>query len=469
MVFSSTVFLFIFLPLTFFLNLILPEKYRNGMLLFFSLLFYAWGEPVFVLIMLFSITVNYGIGVAMAKGNPKRRKAWLVTAVVANLALLFVFKYTNFFVRNLNSFFHLNIRIPEIPLPIGISFFTFQAMSYVIDIYKGTVKAEQKFLNTALYISLFPQLIAGPIVKYNDIQEQLEKREISARKIKEGIRRFIVGLGKKLLIANLIGKTADAVFSMDPNSLNVVLAWVGAVAYCIQIYFDFSGYSDMAIGLGKMFGFDFKENFNYPYTATSITDFWRRWHISLTSWFREYLYIPLGGNRKGDKRTLLNIFIVYLCTGFWHGAEWTCLVWGIFHAFFMILERAKIIQTEKFKYRWLARLYVLLVVLTGFVMFRAENLTQGVKIIGKLFTGFSFQPGWHVMLYDFLSPLTVLVFFLSFIAATPVLTNLLKDFTEKLTEPKAEGIRNILSIALFLLCIMAISTETYNPFIYFRF
>ena len=246
------------------------------------------------------------------------------------------------FVRNLNSFFHLNIRIPEIPLPIGISFFTFQAMSYVIDIYKGTVKAEQKFLNTALYISLFPQLIAGPIVKYNDIQEQLEKREISARKIKEGIRRFIVGLGKKLLIANLIGKTADAVFSMDPNSLNVVLAWVGAVAYCIQIYFDFSGYSDMAIGLGKMFGFDFKENFNYPYTATSITDFWRRWHISLTSWFREYLYIPLGGNRKGDKRTLLNIFIVYLCTGFWHGAEWTFLVWGIFHAFFMILKGLKL-------------------------------------------------------------------------------------------------------------------------------
>lgn len=469
MVFSSTVFLFIFLPLVFYLNLILPVKYRNLLLLVFSLFFYAWGEPIFVLIMLLSICMNYGFAVKMSKHTNPIRKRWLTVCVILNLALLFVFKYTNFFVENLNAFFNLSIHIPEIPLPIGISFFTFQAMSYVIDIYRETAKPEHNLFNTALYISFFPQLIAGPIVKYDDVYRQIEKREINLSKIKEGIKRFIVGLGKKLIIANIIGKTADAVFGLELNQMNIVIAWIGAIAYCIQIYFDFSGYSDMAIGLGKMFGFDFKENFNYPYTATSINDFWKRWHISLTVWFRQYLYIPLGGNRKGTTRTYINILIVFLCTGFWHGAEWTFLVWGLYHGIFMILERCKIINFDGFKSKIIQRIYVLLVVLVGFTLFRAETITQGVHMIGKLFTGVQFNPGWQAILYDLISPLTVIVFLISIIAATQVPKNISHGLKTHLSELRVERFEDFASMALFLLCIMVISTETYNPFIYFRF
>lgn len=469
MVFSSTVFLFIFLPLVFFLNLILPVKYRNGLLLVFSLFFYAWGEPVFVLVMLFSICMNYAFAVKLSKHTQPIRKRWLIASVIANLLLLFVFKYTNFFVENINAFFDLSIDVPQIPLPIGISFFTFQAMSYVIDIYRETAKPEHNLFNTALYISFFPQLIAGPIVKYDDIYQQIENRQINPEGVKEGIRRFIVGLGKKLIIANITGEIADTVFALELHQLNIVLTWVGAIAYCIQIYFDFSGYSDMAIGLGKMFGFDFKENFNYPYIATSINDFWKRWHISLTVWFREYLYIPLGGNRKGKNRTYLNIFIVYLCTGFWHGAEWTFLAWGIFHGIFMVLERAKIIRPDHAKAKFISRIYVLTVVLVGFTLFRAETFTQGMHMIGTLFTGFQFDPGWQTLLMDLVNPLSVLVLFTSFIAATPILRNWADGLKNHVSSLKVEGLQDIASVALFLLCLMVISTETYNPFIYFRF
>ncbi len=469
MVFSSTVFLFIFLPLVFTLNLIVPGKYRNFILLIFSLFFYAWGEPIYVLIMLFSIWLNYIIAIQISQHQVKARKKFLVAGIIINISILLIFKYTNFFVDNINAAFNISINIKRIPLPIGISFFTFQAMSYIIDIYKEKAKPEHKLLNTALYISAFPQLIAGPIVKYDDIYRQIENREMTAQKIKNGIKRFIIGLSKKVLIANVIGEVADSVFSMNINDTNIIFAWIGAIAYSVQIYFDFSGYSDMAIGLGKMFGFDFKENFNYPYISKSINEFWKRWHISLTNWFREYLYFPLGGNRKGIKRTYINIFIVFLCTGFWHGAEWTFIIWGVYHGLFMILERCKAINPERFKPGILARIYTLVIVVVGFTVFRAENISRAVQLVGKMFAGLQFSPGWQYTLLQMISPLAVIIFAMSIVASTPYIKNLPERLGNLKYKRIYENLGDMVSMLLFLLSILALSTETYNPFIYFRF
>ena len=330
MVFSSLTFLLLFLPITLFFYFIIPKtktNLRNIVLLIVSLIFYAWGEPIYILLMMFSIIINYFLGLILDKSN--KRKLWLIISIFFNIGLLFFFKYTDFFLSNLNNLFNIEIPLLNLTLPIGISFYTFQILSYVIDVYRKEVQVQKNILKLATYITLFPQLIAGPIVRYITICDELNKRDESIKNFASGLRRFILGLGKKVIIANNVAILADAVFNNSPNGVGSLIIWLGAIAYTIQIYFDFSGYSDMAIGLGKMFGFNFLENFNYPYIAKSITDFWRRWHISLSSFFRDYLYIPLGGNRCSKIKWFRNIFIVWFLTGLWHGASWNYIVWGV--------------------------------------------------------------------------------------------------------------------------------------------
>ncbi|MGB5708663.1 MAG: MBOAT family O-acyltransferase, partial [Arenicellales bacterium] len=343
MVFSSVLFLFLFLPVVLLLYWVIPNKWRNSFLLIVSLTFYAWGEGLFVGIMLLSIAMNYVFGLAIERGNARAGRLWVGIAVMANLALLGVFKYANFLVENINTLFSSTgiqlITIDQIHLPIGISFFTFQAMSYVIEVHRRVMPAQTNLLNLGLYIALFPQLIAGPIVRYHDIAAQLKTRFVNAGQVAYGIERFVIGLGKKVLIANPMGAVADEIFALPPDSITATVAWTAVACYSLQIYFDFSGYSDMAIGLGRMFGFKFLENFNYPYISQSIQEFWRRWHISLSNWFRDFLYLPLGGNRRGPGRTYFNLLIVFLLCGLWHGASWNFVVWGLLHGSFLVLER----------------------------------------------------------------------------------------------------------------------------------
>jgi len=390
MVFSTIEFLCAFLPVLFcaysalsFLRTTRRVSIQNWLLLVFSVLFYAYGEPVYVLLLLASTLTNYLLALVIGNGAEKYRRPALIGAVCVNLALLGVFKYTGMLVATVNSLLGVHIPVPQIVLPVGISFFTFQALSYVIDVYRGQAKAQKRFDHVLLYISLFPQLIAGPIVKFHDIDREITERTQTVEGVATGLRRFIVGLSKKVLISNTMAAAADAVFSAQPGEVNILSAWIGAAAYMLQIYYDFSGYSDMALGMGKMFGFHFLENFNYPYCADSIRDFWRRWHISLSSWFRDYLYIPLGGNRRGKARTCINKLIVFFCTGLWHGASWTFVVWGLYHGGFLMLEeyapRKRTIPAV------VRHLYTLLVVCVGFVIFRADTMSQALHMIGQMF------------------------------------------------------------------------------------
>lgn len=340
MVFSSLTFLCIFLPVVLALYYLLPTlRIRNVLLIIVSLLFYAYGEPVYVLLMIASIIINYIFGRLLGTENKKKRQWILAIAVIINIGLLVVFKYLDMMVQTINQLSGSEIPLAGLALPIGISFFTFQALSYVIDVYRREVEPQKNLWNVMLYISFFPQLIAGPIVKYHDIQEQIDNRNTDVKEIAEGLRRFIIGLSKKVLISNTMAVTADALFAAGAGELNILSAWIAAIAYMLQIYFDFSGYSDMAIGLGHMFGFRFLENFRYPYISSNIQEFWRRWHISLSTWFKEYLYIPLGGNRKGKARTCLNKMIVFFSTGLWHGANWTFVLWGLWHGVFLLFEQ----------------------------------------------------------------------------------------------------------------------------------
>ena len=370
MLFSSMIFLWLFLPFTVIVNSLLNPRYSNVFLLIMSLLFYAWGEPVYVLLMLVSIIINWSAGLLI--GKVKRGKgALLGLDVILNLAILGVFKYYDFAAGSINSLFGREIlEIRNIALPIGISFFTFQALSYVIDLYRGRCLVQKNILNLALYISFFPQLIAGPIVRYSDIAQQIRSRRMTTEGFTVGFRRFIYGLGKKVIISNCMAQIADKVFALGGAELTTLSAWIGAFAYMMQIYYDFSGYSDMAIGLGKIFGFDFLENFNYPYLSRSIREFWQRWHISLGTWFREYVYIPLGGNRKGKLITVVNLLIVFLLTGLWHGANWTFVMWGFYHGFFQIAERIGLGKLLK-KAGILGNLYCLIAVLFGWVLMLA--------------------------------------------------------------------------------------------------
>ncbi|MGI6096134.1 MAG: MBOAT family O-acyltransferase [Lachnospiraceae bacterium] len=465
MIFSSLTFLCVFLPIVFLLYLCAPGiRAKNILLIAASLLFYAYGEPVYVFLMLFCTFGNYLL--ALLVSRVKGRKLWLALAVTGNLCMLGVFKYSGFLVTQINAVFSLELPVPEITLPIGISFFTFQAMSYVIDVYQGKVEGERNFGRILLYISFFPQLIAGPIVKYHDISREISDRKQTMQGISLGIRRFVLGLSKKVLIANTMGRVADAVFTAQIESVNILAAWIGALAYLLQIYYDFSGYSDMAIGLGRMFGFHFKENFRYPYSAVSIKDFWRRWHMSLSGWFREYLYFPLGGNRKGRARTCLNKIIVFFCTGFWHGANLTFIFWGLYHGFFLLLE--EYLPKPKRIPGFLKHIYALLVVCVGFVIFRAETLSQGFAMIGRMFSGFDFSAAAVSFALQQCTPLVITVFVLGAIGSMPVLP----AFQAKIGKQKGyvwEPVSFVVSLGLLVLCMLSLSGGGYNPFIYFQF
>lgn len=467
MVFSSMIFLCLFLPVVLVLYRFMPGiRSKNALLLVASLLFYAYGEPVYVLLMIASALCNYIWARALHAGGVETPRKWvLVLAVVQNLAVLGVFKYTGMMVETFNGITGLAVPVPAITLPIGISFFTFQAMSYVIDTYRGQVTAQRNFANVLLYISLFPQLIAGPIVKYHDVAEQIQDREQTLDGFARGIRRFSVGLAKKVLIANNMAVVADAMFAAPASELCGLGAWIGVFAYMLQIYFDFSGYSDMAIGLGWMFGFNFKENFRHPYASTSVREFWRRWHISLSTWFKEYLYFPLGGNRKGDARAALNKIIVFFTCGLWHGASWTFVFWGLYHGLFQLIE----VYVPFFKKkehglagRIFGHVYLLLVVIVGWVFFRADTIGQAFNWVATMFVGWSASPEAMALVWAQLTPLNIFIAVVGSVCALPILDKLRGNaLLEKFSWPA--------TIVLLVLCMVSLAGGGYNPFIYFRF
>lgn len=467
MVFSSTVFLFIFLTSVYILYRMIPTiTAKNVLLLIFSLAFYTYGEPKAIILMIISIVMNYLFGLSMRKEN-KYRKASLAAAVVMNLTMLGIFKYAGFGAEMLDRLPFLSVSVPNIVLPIGISFYTFQAMSYVIDAYKNPSYIQRNLFKLALYITFFPQLVAGPIVKYYDFVDQIDNRRTTPEQTAAGIKRFITGLSKKLFIANTMAFAADYVYGLDTADLSIPLAWLGAVSYLFQIYFDFSGYSDMAIGLGAMFGFNFRENFNYPYISQSMQEFWRRWHISVSTWFKEYLYIPLGGNRKGKVRTAFNKLAVFFCTGVWHGASLNFIVWGLINGGFMMLESYKILNTEK----WLKpfrHIYAVLVTILAFVFFRADNLTTACRFIGHMFVPSGDSVKTALFMRQ-LTPMYIVMLVLAVVFSMPVMQKL----RVKASSPKAEAVYEYgsygVSLVLLGLCILTLSSASYNPFIYFRF
>lgn len=468
MVFSSPVFLFIFLTAVFLLYRIIPgNTAKNVLLLIFSIAFYTYGEPKAVVLMLISIAMNYCFGLAMKKEN-KARKPVLAAAVIANLTMLGIFKYAGFAAEMLDRLPFLSVKIPHIALPIGISFYTFQAMSYVIDAYKDPKYIQRNLYKLALYITFFPQLVAGPIVKYYDFADQIDHRQTTPEMTAQGIRRFIVGLSKKLLIANTMALAADYVYGLGTSQLSMGLAWLGAVSYLFQIYFDFSGYSDMAIGLGKMFGFTFRENFNYPYISQSMQEFWRRWHISVSTWFKEYLYIPLGGNRRGKVRTALNKLIVFFCTGLWHGASLNFIVWGLLNGAFMMLESYKILTPSKWR-KPLRHIYAVLVTILAFVFFRADDLPTACRFIGKMFS-FSGSSAQTSMLLSQLTPMYLIMLVLAVVFSMPVVQKMKQRLgrSEK-SAAAGEICTYCASLVLLLVCVVTLSSASYNPFIYFRF
>lgn len=476
MVFSSVIFLCLFLPIVLGGYYLLPKREaKNLWLIAASLLFYAFSGLWYVLLLLFSVFCNYLAGLFVSG-----RKGVLYVAVAVNLGVLGVFKYLTFLVRTVNQLPGVAIAVPSIVLPVGISFFTFQGLSYVIDVYRNERLKSTRFRDVLLYIALFPQLVAGPIVRYEDVADEIKSRRHTLEQLANGLRRFIIGLSKKLLIADVCGSVVTLIYSAESSALDSRTAWLAAVCYLIQIYFDFSGYSDMAIGLGLCFGFHFKENFNYPYISASIQEFWRRWHISLSTWFREYLYIPLGGNRKGKAKTYRNKLIVFFCTGLWHGANWTFIVWGLWHGFFIVAEDAakKLFGLGKHgKNRRnpvetvLKHLYTLLVVLIGFVIFRADNMGQAFSMIGAMFSGIRASAQTGLLLAQCLTPLTMFALLFGLVGSTPVLPMVCRK-AEQQTGSVYVCLR-VLSyvgaLILLLVDILHLSTASYVPFIYFQF
>ena len=467
MLFSSSTFIFLFLPIVLFVYYVFLRKNRflqNVFLLLASLVFYAWGEVAFVFVMIASIIANYFFGLFVSKAkNSSTKRLTLILSVIFNLSILFVFKYLAFSLTNINALFKTSITVPDIALPIGISFFTFQAMSYVIDVYRGE-KVQKNILNVGLYISFFPQLIAGPIVRYQTVALQIQNRKESFDDFSDGVCRFIIGMGKKVLLANSLAVVADAAFNGDISNTSASFAWLGAIAYTMQIFFDFSGYSDMAIGLGRMFGFKFLENFNYPYISTSITEFWRRWHISLGTWFRDYVYFPLGGSRvKSKSRLILNLFIVWLLTGIWHGANWTFIVWGLMYFVLLVIEKLTgLHKVEKFKIlRWV---YTLLFVVLGWVIFRADTLNDAFTYLGVMF-------GSNGILIDnfaiFYCKENIVYFLAGLICCTPVISYVYRKIINK--NKLMPVFAGIALVVIAILSIIYIIKGTYNPFIYFNF
>ncbi len=475
MIFSSLVFMCVFLPIVCILYWAAPSlKLKNALLILASLLFYAYGEPVYVGLLILSSLLNYFCALGIDKYKEKK-KPIMIVAIAVNLGVLAVFKYTGFLISTCNGAFGTDVPIPEIVMPIGISFFTFQALSYVVDVYYDKVKAEKSYWVVLLYISFFPQLIAGPIIKFRDIGEQIRERHHDLKECVHGVRRFVGGLGKKILIANTMGLVADTVFSASLTEVNALTAWLGAIAYMMQIYYDFSGYSDMAIGLGKLFGFQIKENFMYPYGVVSIKDFWRRWHMSLSGWFKEYLYIPLGGNRKGRVRTAVNKMIVFFFTGLWHGANWTFVIWGLYHGAFLFLE--EFVPAIRKLPKVLGHIYSVLVVCVGFVIFRADTLMQGLIMIKKMFTDFAMRPEAVSLTVAQLTPWFLCILIVAVIGAAPIrpVADCIRSHIyhpEMQQDVKWQWVQralNIMAVVGLAWCIIRLSGGTYNPFIYFRF
>ena len=462
MVFSSLPFLFLFLTVVLLVSHLLPFKFRNFFLLLANLVFYAYGEPIYILIMIGSILVNFFGGVLMARQSSQgRRRAVLVVGIILNLAALGVFKYAGLFADTLRNLPGLS-GIPQvnIALPIGISFYTFQAVSYLIDVYWGDCEASGNFINFACYISLFPQLIAGPIVRYKDVNEQLVSRKETPTLFNSGVRLFMVGMAKKVLLANQFGILWDTV-SADPVAAGTLAAWCGAIAYSLQLYFDFSGYSDMARGLGRMLGFEFCINFNYPYISKSVTEFWRRWHISLSSWFRDYVYIPLGGNRCGKVRQCVNIFIVWGLTGFWHGAGWNFLFWGLYYGVLLLLEKLVLGKYIRKLPVPLQHLYALVIVVIGWVFFASPNLSTAMGYLAVMFTPSAGTMGGASLVLPWLG-----MGIMGAVASTPLASKVWEKGKDRKAAPLIEG---LLCLAALLLCTASLVSDSYNPFLYFRF
>ncbi len=476
MLFSSIIFLIVFLPIVLLSNLATPRIFRNSLLLFFSLLFYAWGEGSYIILMLISIVTNYGIAIVIDKyRNNKLDQYILITGVTINIGLIAYFKYTDFIFQTFYGLTSINddeFVSLGIHLPIGISFFTFQSISYLIDVYRKDVVAQKNPINIGLYIALFPQLIAGPIVRYVDIIKELTNRKVDVSLFTSGIKRFIIGLSKKVLIANSVAQIADEIFELPLSEVSTSVSWLGIICYSLQIYFDFSGYSDMAIGLGRMLGFKFLENFNFPYIAKSIQDFWRRWHISLSTWFRDYLYIPLGGNKGSIYRTYFNLITVFFITGLWHGASWNYIFWGLFHGFFLIIERIGFNKVLLKIWRPLAHVYTLLVVVIAWVFFRIENIEVAFSFVLKMF-GFNNSTSYEYNLTSFTNNYNITVLIIGVIVSTKILY-FISDYFNSI---KNKGLikNSYYAIQIFLLtvllasCMSELASGTYNPFIYYRF
>lgn len=459
MVFSSILFLFRFMPVAFLIYYLSPKKMKNFSLMVLSLIFYAWGEPKYLPIMLFSIVLDYscGLGMRRFKDSKALRRMFLSFSMVGNLGMLFFFKYTNFFIDNINGLFGLAIPAMSLTLPLGISFYTFQTMSYTIDVYRGKVEAEPNIINFGAFVVLFPQLIAGPIVKYSDISNELKNRRMNLCQIEDGIRMFIMGLGSKVLIANNVGALWTEVEGMNVAGISSGLAWLGIIAFSFQIYFDFSGYSLMAIGLGKMLGFEFPQNFNYPYISRSITEFWRRWHMTLSSWFREYLYIPLGGNRVKPWRMYFNLFVVWACTGFWHGASWNFVFWGLFFFVVLVIEKRFLLKYLE-KSRWISHIYVIILLILSWTLFAITDFSQLGLYFGKMFD-FTGGVDWLYYLRNYGVTLILCCIF-----STPLL--------KKLYEKKIQYHPILKTVLLGLVLVLSVAylvDASYNPFLYFRF
>ena len=454
MVFSSIMFIFRFLPIMFIIYYLTPKKFKNLSLLILSLVFYSWGEPKYFIIMLLSIGVDYSISIFIEKYRGKKiiTKVLLFCSLIFNLGMLILFKYLNFFIENINLVFGTSLSLIYLTLPLGISFYTFQTMSYTIDVYRGKIKAERNIINFGAYVCLFPQLIAGPIVKYSDIKNELKNRKIKVNQVEEGITEFIIGMGKKVLIANNIGLLWNEIQELGINYVSTPLLWLGVIAFSFQIYFDFSGYSSMAIGLGKMLGFDFPENFNFPYISRSITEFWRRWHITLGAWFKEYVYIPMGGNRLGENRTILNLFVVWFLTGFWHGAKYNFIIWGLYFFFLIVIEKVFLMNYLN-KYKIFSHIYAIVCIVFGWALFSFEDLLS-IKYLFQM--EFSWDFIYYLRNY-------FLVMIIAILGSTKLINNIYERFIKK-----NKALECLVLMIVFTLSVAYLVDSTYNPFLYFR-
>ncbi len=476
MVFSSLTFLFVFLPVVFIIYYAVPKRAKNVVILVSGLLFYAWGEPIYVLAMILSTFIDYTAGRLIDKydDKPKIRTICLIVSLVMNIGLLGTFKYLGFLINSVNGWFGLSIPNPNLPLPIGISFFTFQSMSYTIDLYRRNIKVQKSAVSFMAFVTLFPQIVAGPIVRYEDVQNELDNRSVTEKMLGDGISRFITGLGKKVLIANNIGMLWTQVKGMDYGELSAVTAWLGILAFTFQIYFDFSGYSDMAIGLGKMMGFNFPENFNYPYMSHSISEFWRRWHITLGAWFRSYIYIPLGGNRKGLPRTIINLLIVWAVTGIWHGASWNFMLWGVYFGVLIIIERlfmGKVLEKIPSFFSWL---YTVVLVVFGGVMFEAvdTSIVNIGEMFGQMFTYIGAMFGANGTVMDNTATFAIVNYGVMFAVCILGSSDMFKNAAEYIRKKAPEWVQYgfpVAQTAVMLASIAYITTSSYNPFLYFNF